>query len=141
MKIYFEIVKMKSIIIFILCAIACNSSCSVDGEIKELGKGYFIRYDGCDILNHDGKHKDVPPDILEYNYDRDFIIAAQRPKQVDDAIYNNFPEYPLGRDTTYYWLIVKDLDLELGPLSKSEFNNARILYKVDDDLQLKPVNE
>ena len=132
---------MRSVLIFIVLAFSFYSSCSSGGDYKELGKGYFIRHDGCDILNHDGKHKDVPPDIVEYNYDRNFIIAAQRPNQVDDAIYNIFPEYPLGRDTIYYWLIVKDLDLELGPLSKSEFNNARNLYKVDEDLQLKPVNE
>ena len=109
---------MRSIYFGLIIIISlCNTSC-VDGDYKELGKGYFITTKGPglrDILNHDGKHKDVPPDIVEYNYDRNFIIAAQRPNQVDDAIYNIFPEYPLGRDTIYYWLIVKDLDLELGP--------------------------
>jgi len=121
---------MKSIIIFILFAIVCNSSCSINGDSKELGKGYFITTKGAgwrDILNHDGKHKDVPPDIIEYNYNHSFIIAAQRPNPVDDGIYNNFPVYPLGRGTIYYWLIVKDLDLILGPLLKSDYHNARIL--------------
>lgn len=60
---------MKSIIIFIQCAIASNLSCSIKGDYKELGKGHFITAKGAgwrDILNHDGKHKDVPQDIMEY---------------------------------------------------------------------------
>ncbi len=133
---------MRVLSIFFLI-IFITASCNTGNQATELGDGYFFRLPGNktkDILNHKPNHKDIPANIEKMNFDRNFIIALQRPQKVDNSIYNNSPEYPYGSDTLYYWLVIKKLDLVLGPLSKREYENERIIYMVPEDLKLKSSN-
>ncbi len=117
------------------------TNCSPD-EFKELGNGYFLRIEGkdyCDILCHNPGGKEIPVNVISYNFNREYIIAAQKPGEFDNSIYNNQPIYKYGRDKIYYWIVIHKFDLVLGPLSESEYNNARIIYSIPKKFQLKTI--
>jgi len=54
---------------------------------------------------------------------------------------NDMIKYKQGRTTSYYWIIFKERNLRIGPLSQKEFEAARANYKVSTDLELKSVYE
>jgi hypothetical protein len=98
---------------------------------------------GCDFI-YSSEHKhitgkiDIPPTIISYDYDKHFIIAKQKPKEFDEAIYDKMKYvYPLGRDTVYYWLIVKQEQKVFGPLDYDSFQKLKKEYNVPDKLVLK----
>ena len=62
----------------------------------------------------------IPPTILEYRYNSDFIIVKQHPTKYKDIMYIDY-NYPLGRDTVYYWIIEKKTNTFTGPKSHDEF--------------------
>jgi hypothetical protein len=114
-------------------------SCSDSTE--ELSGGYFLRIEGNDlndILSHYNDGKEIPSNILNYNYSKDFIIASQKPSETDDPLYTKV-DYKHGRDKIYYWLIVHSQRLILGPMSKHDFEVARQTYKVPATFVLKPL--
>lgn len=110
-------------------------SAILDPYTQKLGDGYTYYPDNKDIL---GSIIDIPPYIISFKYNKDFIIAKQKPKSYNEAIYDKMEYiYPLGRDTVYYWLILKHTDLFWGPLSKDEFDSLRIQYNVPKTLFLE----
>lgn len=81
--------------------------------------GLFYPY----IIKHQPKRRDIPPTVIDYEYDNDYILAKQSPKIPLEQIYYDFNDivYPLGLDTTYYWIIEKKTGEVVGPLSYYEF--------------------
>ncbi len=107
---------------------------------EELSGNYFFRGEGgeCnDILPHRGGYE-IPGEVLSYNYNHDFIIASQKPGGCGP--YDNRPKYKEGKQATYYWIIVHAQKLVVGPMNKTEFENAKLKYNVPADLELKPVD-
>ncbi len=132
---------LKTILHFFLVSYIFLSSCSSD-YIRELSGGYFFRGEGGntnDILCHFPNQREIPANIVRYNYNNDFIIAEQRPNKVDDPLYSK-TNYKLGRDTVYYWLIVNADKLVIGPMDKNEYSIELKKYKVPEILHLKNIN-
>jgi len=116
--------------------------CQTDTYEKVSGEYYFyeeglhqtvIIKDGLDY--HD---KLIPCEILSYDYNNDYIIAAQKP--LLPCFIGKFAgtiQYPVSKDSVYYWIISVKQDLVTGPLTKKDFEAKRVELKVPDDLKLK----
>jgi hypothetical protein len=136
-------VPMKNVILFLSFAFVWQvySSCSPGGDYtKELSGGYFFRCEGSstnDILPHTPNKREIPANVISYAFNKDFIIALQKPNELDDPLYEGTPQYSYGRDTTYYWLIVHAKNQVVGPLNQQEYETALIAYKVPQSLRLK----
>ena len=101
---------------------------------KKLSGGYTYYPDNHHIL---GKI-DIPPDVISYNYNKDFIIVKQSPTEIQDAIYDKMNyNYENGRNNIYYWLIIHQQELVLGPMDSITYEKARIKYEVPGILKLK----
>ena len=122
----------------ILCITFMVQSCSSD-YTKNLGNGYFYRFEGGemnDIFNKKANGGQIPANVVSYDFDDDFIIAKQKPKLPQDPLYEKDYKYIKGDKEYYYWLIVKESNLVLGPLNFEEFNSSRIKYKVPNNIML-----
>ena len=71
----------------------------------------------------------IPPTILEYRYNSEIIVAKQHPTKYKDIMYIDY-NYPLGRDTIYYWIIEKETNTFMGPINYDEFLKG--ISKYDD---------
>lgn len=77
----------------------------------------------------------IPPVVQNYSYNKDYIIAKQQPRALkESASYCAEYEYKLGRDTTYYWIIIKNDSTTIGPLLYDEFR--QLLEEYDIELTL-----
>ena len=132
--------KLNSIFIVTLLISIIKCSCTSD-YTQNLGQGYFYRHEGKplnDIYNeYPQKNGRIPANVIAFDYDRNFIIAKQKPRLPQDILYEKEYEYKLGEDTIYFWLIIKEKKLVLGPLDIEEFKLARKQYNVPDNLKLK----
>ena len=126
-------------LIFIVLPILFSPSCDLGGDYSaELSGEYFYRSEGPGMHDiHFTAGKQIPADVLGYDYDDNFIIALQKPDAVDEPLYETKYSYPQGRDRTYYWLIVHSQKLILGPMLEQEFVDARIKYHVPSTLDVK----
>ena len=79
---------------------------------------------------------EIPANVFSYDYNRQFIIAKQKPLLPPDPLYDKEYLYPLGVDTVYYWIIIKKEHIVLGPMSLDAFNDAKVKYHVPNDLKL-----
>jgi|SRR5690554_727517 len=123
----------------VFCVAVILQSCTSD-YTENLGDGYFFRNEGGDlkdILSKEPKGGEIPSTVIAFDYDKNFIIAKQRPKLPQDILYEKSYNYELGADTTYFWLIVKKNHLVLGPLEKKEFRDVRERYEVPESLKFK----
>ncbi|UTC81978.1 DUF3997 domain-containing protein [Treponema denticola] len=52
---------------------------------------------------------DIPPEVLMYQYDDNFIVAKQKPRRYKEFnyTYNEGYKYSKGLDSEYYWIIKK----------------------------------
>jgi hypothetical protein len=124
-----------SIIVLILL-----QSCNLGGDYSsELSGNYFYRAEGSDlndILSHSRGGKEIPANVIGYDYDSEFIVAKQKPAKTDEPLYEGVYVYPRGREETYYWLIVHRPHLILGPMSELEFKVATKKYNVPESLDV-----
>lgn len=123
----------------VFCVAVILQSCTSD-YTENLGDGYFFRNEGGDlkdILSKEPKGGEIPSTVIAFDYDKNFIIAKQRPKLPQDILYEKSYNYELGADTTYFWLIVKKNHLVIGPLEKKEFRDVRERYEVPESLKFK----
>lgn len=100
-------------------------SCDLNDNTENLGNDYFYRNEGAlvkDILCKKANGGEIPATVVSYDFDHDFIIAKQKPKLLQDPLYEKEYKYNRGNNEFYYWLIVKDEKLVLGPLNLDEFN-------------------
>ena len=113
--------KIKSIItIFLLVIIFLIAWATItflfSDDSKDLGGGYTYYSEQKMIC---GKYQ-IPPTILEYRYNSEIIIVKQRPTKYKDIMYIDY-NYPLGRDTIYYWIIEKKTNTFIGPINYDDF--------------------
>jgi hypothetical protein len=128
-----KILKIASGIFSLLCFFLFFTL-MYNTELRNLGNGFVYDEEHKDII---GKI-DIPPTVISYDYDKNFIVAKQKPKEFNEAIYDKMEYvYPLGRDTVYYWLIVKQEQSIFGPLDFVSFQNLKEQYSVSDKLVLK----
>jgi hypothetical protein len=130
-------IKMRYLVsILILTCIICG--CSDYSE--NLGCGYTYVHEGGNdnyiFYEYPAKGGEIPSNIISFDYDKQFIIAKQKPNEYDCA-YEKEYVYPLGRDTVYYWLIVKQQQKVFGPLDFVSFQKLKEQYSVSDKLILK----
>jgi hypothetical protein len=124
----------------LLILISIGFSCS--DKVVELPGTYFMTLEGSGMIRifcNNAKGGAIPPNILSYNYNNDYIIAAQKPLDHDEAIYERTFNYLNGRDKIYYWIIVVDKELCLGPLTISEYEVAKDKYSIPKSLELKEI--
>ena len=120
--------------------VALILQCCTSDYTENLGGGYFFRNEGGvikDILCKEPKGGEIPSTVIAFDYDKNFIIAKQRPKLSQDILYEKNYNYELGVDTTYFWLIIKKSHLVLGPLNEKEFREVRERYEIPESLKFK----
>jgi len=120
--------------------VALILQCCTSDYTENLGGGYFFRNEGGDlkdILSKEPKGGEIPSTVIAFDYDKNFIIAKQRPKLPQDILYEKNYNYELGADTTYFWLIIKKSHLVLGPLKEKEFREVRERYEIPESLKFK----
>lgn len=120
--------------------VALILQCCTSDYTENLGGGYFFRNEGGDlkdILSKEPKGGEIPSTVIAFDYDKNFIIAKQRPKLPQDILYEKNYNYELGADTTYFWLIIKKSRLVLGPLKEKEFREVRERYEIPESLKFK----
>ena len=100
-----------------------------------LGRGIWYNEDWEVIFVNDKGIPNVPPKVVDYDWNSKHIIVKQRPYQFapDFNGWRNIV-YPNGYDTTYYWLIVKSEHLFIGPLDSTDFDVLRQEYNVSNKL-------
>jgi hypothetical protein len=103
-------------------------NCSNDFT-KDLGDGYFYRFEGGELNDILGKGE-IPATVLEYAFNDDFIIAEQKPKLPQDPLYDNEYNYNNGANSLYYWIIIKKQNLVLGPFSYLEYIKVKNENKI-----------
>lgn len=115
--------------------IQCNSDLNED-----LGDGYSYRDEGGhtkDILSEKPNGGQIPATVVSFDYNKDYIIAKQKPKIPPDPLYEKEYKYPNGVNEFYYWLIVKSEKKVFGPLNIGDFEKKKTQYNVSSDLKLK----
>lgn len=125
---------------YMVFCVALILQCCTSDYTENLGGGYFFRNEGGDlkdILSKDPKGGEIPSTVIAFDYDKNFIIAKQRPKLPQDILYEKNYNYELGADTTYFWLIIKKSRLVLGPLKEKEFRKVRERYEIPESLKFK----
>ena len=105
-----------------------------DNDTIRLGKG--IVYDKINKHILCSYATDIPPYVIAYDYDRNYIIVKQRPQYKEYVIYDRI-NYPLGKNYTYYWIIIKRNKEVIGPLSYEDFIKKKQIYNVPDKLKFK----
>jgi len=124
----------------VFAAMLFLQSCNFTDSTKQLGDGYFFRNEGDmikDILSERPNGGEVPAKVIDFAYDQNFIIAKQKPKLPQDALYNKKHYYKKGPDAVYYWIVIKGVRSVLGPLDDDEYKEARKKYNVPDKLELE----
>lgn len=89
----------------------------------KFSKDFYYDYESNSIFGN-GNLVDIPPDIINYMYDKTFVIVKQQPKLVYiDYDYNIDYSYKAGLDETYFWLISLKEKKVYGPMLFEDFNN------------------
>lgn len=133
--------KKSFCVLLFICVSYLIQGCGIGADsTKKLSGGYFYHDEGGDIkdiLCEKPNGGEIPSTVIDFDYDKDFIIAKQKPKIPQDPLYSKVYQYNDGRDKYYFWLIVIKKDLVLGPLGEKEFSIIRKEYNVPDKLSLK----
>lgn len=91
---------------------------------EDLGCGYFFRNEGIDIkdiLCRNEHGAEIPSTIVEYRFDKEYIVAKQKPKIPQEPLYKYKYEYAEGNDCYYYWVITKRNNEAYGPLNEKDY--------------------
>ena len=120
------------ILLFLCLFLFFSQMCDTDS--KNLGNGFVYNAEHKHILGN----IDIPPAVVSFDYDKNYIIAKQEPVQFHNAIYDKKEYiYPQGRDAIYYWLILKEDQKVFGPLDSIQFLKLRKDYGVPEKLKFK----
>ncbi len=116
--------KNTIIIIFSILFIILQTIYNLGGNNDvRLGADYYYCKYRKDILcnnNKDGS-VDIPPTVLSYAFDRNYILVKQKMDTSIDVIYDKIV-YPHSVDSIYYWVINKKIPKVYGPINKNEFD-------------------
>lgn len=124
----------------LLTTVLIGTGCSSDRSYN-LGDGYTLVAEGGRTSFVIGSGQDaveVPYGVSSFAFDDKFILLEQRPRETDDIMFRPV-QYPHGRDSTYYWLIVKKNDSLIGPLLRNRFRLKRSEMGVPEQLELMPL--
>jgi len=120
-----------------------TSSCVFD-EARDLGNDYFINgYETSTVLYKklpSGAEKEVLlGDVSTYLYDDNFIAIRREvsPKVISHFSDHNLSEITRGGDSIQYWIVKKDKDLLIGPLSQTEYFIKRKELKLSAETNLE----
>jgi len=114
-------------------------SCNFSDESIKLSGGYSFVDEGKKHKVIIGKNNYIPCEVIDYDFDNNFIIVKQKP--TDLCFYGKDSSfYKEGKQFNYYWIIDNSNKLFLGPLNFKEFSNSLKKLNVSDKLKLKPVN-
>lgn len=112
-----KILKIGFGVVLLLCLFLFFSLMYNDDN-KNLGSGFIYNTERKDIL---GKI-DIPPTIILYKSDKQFIIVKQQPTEFHNSIYDKMEYvYPKGRKSLYFWIIEKNEQNIIGPLDSLDF--------------------
>lgn len=132
--------KMRIISVFFISSlfIFTARSCTSDST-ESLGNGYFYRDEGGDIkdiLSKNPNGVEIPSTILDYAYNDTIILAKQKPKLPQDPLYKKTYQYN-DKNQIYYWIVIKEDNINYGPLNKREYKALRKKLNIPINLQLK----
>jgi hypothetical protein len=131
--------RINSVCLVVFFFVLVVQSCTSDST-KKLGNGYFYRNEGeaiKDILSKNPDGAEIPSTILSYAYDERIIIAKQKPKLPQDPLYKKKYQYKNNKNEIYYWIIIKEENIDYGPLNRGEYQELRTKLNVPVNLQLK----
>lgn len=122
---------------FLACTIFL-ASCG--DEAETLSGGYTYRLEGsASYIGHKSAGrtgKIIPCDVLDYDYNEDFVIVSQKPNPSCPPDLNRDDALHSGYDINY-WIADNRRDELLGPLSLEDFMKKREELSVPDKLQLR----
>jgi len=110
-------------IILALLAIMVLWSIVNDRNRIYLGAGFSYYRDIKSVLFWnvgDTTNRDIPPTVLAYKKNQQYIVIKQKPKEYENVMYPQY-NYSAGRDTVYYWIINKNTKQVSGPLERKDF--------------------
>lgn len=85
-----------------------------------LGCGYWYDREGKRLFGPNDII--IPPYIEEFDYNATYIVVKQKPLQQREEIqYERIYDYPMGRDSIYYWIINKREHKSWGPILNEEY--------------------
>lgn len=142
------------------------SSCGAgfNSRSEELSGGTYFRESGSQlscIKSHNGLHKTIYSKIIAYDYNDDFIIAAQKPilkyhvgliadelntgvedmevlQKTADSIVTHDPYYiKILSNKINFWIIVNKSHELIGPLTKEEYQLKRDELNIPSALELE----
>jgi len=104
-------------------------------DTHNLGSDYVYDDEHKMIYSSSHSGNEIPSTILEYRFDRSFIIIKQKPRENDPnaSLYSREFHYSKGFDEVYYWIIIKEKNVLLGPMIKDEYILAKQKYAVEMD--------
>lgn len=122
--------------IFFITLILLHFGCSSDYH-RNLGSGFLYRSEGADLNDILHKNGEIPANILCYSYNKDFILAIQKPISFQDPLYEKLHIYPSGDTVLYYWIVLKETCFIWGPLNRKDFDNIVCTFNVPKQLVKK----
>ncbi len=127
--------KLKaSKVIFI--SVILLGSCNLSDQVEQLSGNCIFISEGPKDQIIEGENFWIPCQVTRYAYNDDFIIAAQKPTRECFRGSDNF-SYSIGKDSTYYWIVVHKEGLLIGPLTRSELVSKKEFYQIPDDLEVE----
>lgn len=129
---------LKNRICVFVCIVFLIQGCNIGADsVEKLSGGYFYRNEGGDIKDIYCERPDggeIPATVIDFAYDRRFIVAKQKPKIPQDPLYDKDYQYKDGVDKIYFWLIIHEKNLVLGPMNEEEFTTVCKKYNVSEKL-------
>ena len=126
---------MKSILAIVLALIFLSLNCS--DYVEDLGDGYSFAFEGAQTRTISGKKLNIPPDVIAYENNDDFIIVSQMPygyeKVVKEKKYGDNYKY----DTVYFYIIDKRIDSLYGPMGLQEYLDTRNRMGLPKDFRME----
>lgn len=119
-KIKITLIIPIGIIVWLLVSFLWNGG-------NQLGEGYWYDIDGKRIF---GPDIDIPPvsDVI-FNSTAILVVRQKPLKHTEEAIYEHTYNYPMGRDSTYYWIIYKKEKRYVGPILEHEYKDMSISHR------------
>ena len=131
------IISLLLVLIYLVCSVFWYDSNTVNlgGHFKYDKEHQFI-------YSNDSKRKarkDIPPFVLDYACNDDYIIVEQIPKFPLEQIYYDSNEitYPFGSNNVYYWIIDLETSDVYGPLTFEKYLEKKKDFGVPSTLRLK----
>lgn len=116
--------KIRYVIFLLLFAVSCLFIYwGSQPTIVKFSKDFYYDYDLNSIFGNSNAG-DIPPEIINFSYNRNFVVVKQKPRSKYPGMYNS-PEnlnYKNGINETYYWVISLKEKEVYGPMPLEEYN-------------------